>query len=99
MAVKDRIKYTLRLRLFLFLIVLVITILLGALIILFVSGNITAGLKENEILIKNEYSLILKNTVGLYDNLAAEAVAFSRSISMRIESNLREKNLTVNDLN
>lgn len=99
LVVKDRIKYTLRLRLFLFLIVLVITILLGALIILFVSGNITAGLKENEIFIRNEHSLILKNTVGLYDNLAAEAVAFSRSISMRIESHLREENLTVDDLN
>lgn len=99
MAVKDRIKYTLRLRLFLFLIVLVITILLGALIILFVSGNITAGLKENENFIKSEHSLIIKNTVGFYDNLAAEAVAFSRSISMSIESSLRDNDLTVDDLN
>jgi DNA-binding CsgD family transcriptional regulator len=99
LAVKDRIKYTLRLRLFLFLVVLVITILLGALIILFVSGNITAGLKENENFIKNEHSRILKNTVGFYDNLAAEAVAFSRSISMSIESHLRDKDLTVDDLN
>ena len=96
-TVKDRIKYTLRLRLFLFLVVLVITILLGALIILFVSGNITAGLKENETFIKNEHSRILKNTVGFYDNLAAEAVAFSRSISMSIESSLRDNDLTVDD--
>ena len=40
-------------------------------------------------LYKNEHSRILKNTVGFYDNLAAEAVAFSRSISMSIESHLR----------
>ena len=98
MVVKDRIKFTLRLRLFLFLIILVITILLGVLIILFVSGNITAGLGKSEIFIKNEHAVIINKTSGLYNNLAAEAVGFSRSVSMSIESHLREKNLTVNDL-
>ncbi len=98
MAVKDRIKLTLRLRLFLFLIILVVTILLGVLIILFVSGNITAGLKESEIFIKNEHSVIIKNTAALYDNLAAEAVSFSRSISISIGGGLREKNLSISDL-
>ena len=99
MAVKDRIKYTLRLRLFLFLVILVTTVLSGVLIILFVSGNITAGLKKSEVFIKNEHANILKKTSGLYDNLAAEAVSFSRSLSMRIESRLREENLEINDLN
>lgn len=99
MAVKERIKFTLRLRLFLFLIILVTTILLGVLIILFVSGNITAGLKESEIFIKNEHALILKNTRESYDKLAAEAVALSRSLSMSIEGRLREKNLDYKDLN
>ena len=99
MAVRDKIKFTLRLRLFVFLIILVVTILLGVSIILFVSGSITAGLKESEIFIKNEHSLILNKTAGLYDNFAAEAVGFSRSISMSIESHLREKTLSVKDLN
>ena len=99
LAVKERIKFTLRLRLFLFLIILVTTILLGVLIILFVSGNITAGLKESEIFIKNEHALILKNTRESYDKLAAEAVALSRSLSMSIEGRLREKNLDYKDLN
>ena len=98
MAVKENFALTLRLRLFLFLIILVVTILLGFLIILFVSGNITAGLKESEIYIKNEHSFILKNTAALYDNLAAEAVSFSHSISMMIEGRLREKNLSITDL-
>jgi len=99
LAVKDRIKYTLRLRLFLFLVILVITILSGVLIILFVSGNITAGLKESEVFIKNQHDNVLKNTRGLYDNLAAEAVSFSRSLSMRIDNHLREENLKISDLN
>ena len=99
LAVKERIKFTLRLRLFLFLIILVTTILLGVLIILFVSGNITAGLKESEIFIKNEHSLILKNTTESFDKLAAEAVALSRSLSMSIEGRLKEKNLDYKDLN
>lgn len=98
MAVKDRIKFTLRFRLFLFFIILVITILLGVLIILFVSGNITAGLGKSEIFIKNEHAVIFKKTAGLYDNLAAEAVGFSRSVSMSIEGRLREKNLSIDDL-
>ncbi len=98
MAVKDRIKYTLHLRLFLFLIVLVITILSGVLIILFVTGNITAGLRESEVFIKYEHANIKKNTKELFNNLAAEAVGFSRAVSMSIESHLREKNLNFNDL-
>lgn len=99
MAVKDRMKFTLRLRLFLFLVILVLTILLGVLIILFVSGNITAGLKESEIYIKNQHSFIMKNTSGSYDTLAAQAVDLSRSLSMSIESHLKEKNLKHDDLN
>ncbi len=98
MAVKDRIRFTLRLRLFLFLIIFVITILAGVLIILFVSGSITAGLGKSEIFIKNEHAVIFKKTSGLYDNLAAEAVGFSRSVSMSIESRLREKKLSIKDL-
>lgn len=98
MSVKDKIKFTMRLRLFLFLIILVVTMLLGVLIILFVSGNITAGLRESEVFIKNEHALILKDTAALYDNLAAEAVGFSRTVSMSIESDLREKNLSIKDL-
>lgn len=99
MAVRDRIKYTLRLRLFLFLIILVITILSGILIILFVSGNITAGLKKSEEFILNEHAKIVKNTDGLYDNLAAEAVSFSRTLSLRIESFMREEDLKISDFN
>lgn len=98
MAVKYRIKFTLRLRLFVFLLVLVITILLGVLIIMFVTGNITAGLKKSEIYIKNQHKLIFKNTASIYDNLAAEAVGFSRSLSLSIESHLRERNLSTKDL-
>jgi hypothetical protein len=99
LAVRDRIKYTLRLRLFLFLIILVITILSGILIILFVSGNITAGLKKSEEFILNEHAKIVKNTDGLYDNLAAEAVSFSRTLSLRIESFMREEDLKISDFN
>lgn len=98
MAVKEKFAFTLRLRLFLFFVILVATILLGVLIILFVSGNITAGLKESEVFIKNEHSILLENTTLLYDNLAAEAVGFSRSISISIESHLKEKNLNIEDL-
>ena len=98
MVIRDRIKFTLRLRLFLFFIILVITILLGVLIILFVSGNIIAGLGKSEIFIKNEHAVIFKKTAALYDDLAAEAVGFSRSVSMSIEERLREKNLSINDL-
>lgn len=65
---------------------------------MFATGNITAGLSKSEIFIKNEHANILKNTSSLFDNLAAEAVGFSRSVSTSIEGHLREKNLKVNDL-
>lgn len=41
----------------------------------------------------------MKNTDGLYDNLAAEAVSFSRTLSLRIESFMREEDLKISDFN
>lgn len=99
MTVRDKIKYTLRVRMFIFLIILVITLLSGVMIVLFVSGNITAGLKESQEFILFEHARIFKNTDSFYDNLAAEAVSFSRSLSLRIENHMREKNLNIGDLN
>lgn len=72
--------------------------LLGVLIIFLVSGNITAGLGRSETFIRDEHAHIIKDAGKFYENLAAEAVGFSRSLSLNIESHLREKNLNTLDL-
>lgn len=98
MNFKKNIRFTLRFRLFIFLIILMITVLMGLIIILLTTGSITAGLKESELFIKNEHDDISKQVSKLYDNFSAEAVGFSRFISLSIESKLKEKGLNTNDI-
>lgn len=98
MTFKEKIQFTLRIRLFLLLIILVATLLMGLIVILLTTGNITVGLSESEDFIKNEHSHISSQVVEYYENIAAEAVGFSRSLSLNIESKLKEKGLHINDI-
>lgn len=96
--VKENVRLTLRLRLFLLLIIFVSTLLMGLVAILLTTGIIDAGMKESEAFIKKEHSDISSHVAEYYSGIAAEAVGFSRILSLNIEARLREKGLSFNDV-
>lgn len=98
MTFYEKTYLTLRLRLLLFLIILVITLLMGLIIILLITGNITAGLSESETFIQDEYSDISEQVIEYCGNIAAETVGLSRILSLNIESKLKEKGVNINDI-
>lgn len=89
---------SMRFKLFMLLIVVVTTMLLGVLIILLLTGTFTAGINESGKYIKNELAHIANDITESYGKLSAETVYLSKNISASIEKKLKEKNLTVKDL-
>lgn len=98
MNFKENIHHTLHLRLLLFQILLVATLLMGLIVILLITGNINAGIKESEEFIKNEYTHISSSVTEYFDNITAESLGLSRILSLNIESKLKEKNLNIKSI-
>lgn len=98
MNLKENILHTLRLRLLFYLLILVAILLMGLLIAIFTTGNKTAGLRESENFIKNEYSDISAHITEYYGKLAAEAVSFSKIVSIDIENRLKANGFNINDI-
>lgn len=65
-------------------------------ILLLATGNITAGLKESEDFIVNEYSDVSGYVSEFYGNLSAETVGLANILSLNIESRLKENGLNIN---
>lgn len=89
---------TMRLRLFLFLLVLVITMLTGIIVILLVSGTFTAGLTESKQLIRSELERSSKEISEQFGQLSIQTIEFSIELSKKIEEELDNQNLMINDL-
>ncbi len=95
--IKENIRLTLRLRLFLLLIIFVSTLLTGLIAILLTTGIIDAGMEESEAFIKREYPDISSRVSEYYGSIAAEAVGFSRVLSLNMEARLKEKGFSFDD--
>ncbi len=87
-----------RLRLFLFLLVLVLTMAAGIIIIMMVTGIFSAGITESKQLIQSELMETSQDISTQYGQLSVQAVEFSKELSLKIEENLRKKNLTISML-
>jgi DNA-binding CsgD family transcriptional regulator len=85
-------------RLFLFRIVLVFTIIMGAVFILLVSGVFTAGLSHDERLVRNDLACLTRDINISLQSISKNTVAFSKSVSESIETQLLSQGKDVSDL-
>ena len=72
-------------RLSLFLAVLVVTIIIGVLIVLVMTGTLTAGLTNNESIIARHLNDISRNIAQEYGRLAVETINFPKELSHSID--------------
>ncbi len=89
---------SMRLKLFMLLTVLVVTMFLGILIIMLMTGTLTAGLNSNQRIITSELNHISSDIENSYGKLSAETVYFSKKVSSDMEKFLKSRNLSVKDL-
>lgn len=89
---------SMRFRLFLFLSVLVLTMVAGIVVILLVTGTFTAGISESRQLVRNELSHTSQDIAAQFGEMSVNTVDFSQELSQKIESSLKDQNLTFSDL-
>jgi DNA-binding CsgD family transcriptional regulator len=94
----DDTSISMRFRLFLFLLVLVLTMAGGIFIILLVTGTFSAGITESRRVLRNELTHTSQDISAQFGQLSVEAVDYSKELSLKIEEELREKNLSFSDL-
>jgi hypothetical protein len=86
------------LRLFLFSVVLVLTMLLGAIIIMLITGTFAAGISQSKNLIENELLHISQGIEEQYALLSMQAVEFSKTLSESIENKLGKQDKNISNL-
>lgn len=89
---------SMRIKLFLILVMLIVTMILGALVILTVTGTFTTGLKQTKNEINEQLDHISKEVEAQYGQLSLYAVDLSRAVSLSIEKNLTEMGLSTENL-
>lgn len=85
-------------RLFLLLTVLVLTIVLGVIAILIVTGTFTAGLSENERLVKNELIHASQKISQEYGRFSLQTIEFSKALSNIMEERMNKLGISAADL-
>lgn len=85
-------------RLFLFLILFLNAIMLGVLLILFLTGVFAGGHYEHRLVLENELRHIAKNIEQEFLVISVQAVDLAKELSLSIEANLARSKLTVDSL-
>ncbi|MGB4169679.1 MAG: hypothetical protein WBJ90_09765, partial [Tepidanaerobacteraceae bacterium] len=89
---------SMQLRLFLFLLALATTMILGIVAILFVTGTLTAGIKESSKFMERELNYIHDNIYKQFGSLSVLAVELSSDLSKSIEARMAERGYEVTDI-
>lgn len=89
---------SMQLRLFLFLLALATTMILGIVAILFVTGTLTAGIKESSKFMERELNYIHDNIYKQFGSLSVLAVELSSDLSKSIEASMAERGYEVTDI-
>ncbi|NLO25478.1 MAG: hypothetical protein GX114_04965 [Clostridiales bacterium] len=85
-------------RLFLLLIILVLTIVLGAVAVMLITGNLTTGFKESEAIVQNELMHVSQKIEEQYGQFSLQALALSKTLSRNIEEELKRLDIPVTEL-
>ncbi len=91
-------KIPLDFRLFLFLSILVLTIILGVIVILFITGVFTAGLSEQERMLENELAYLSHDISKQYGDFSLQALDFSKQLSSNIEKEAEKLGIPISDI-
>ncbi len=81
---------SMRLRLFLFLILFLNTIMLGVLLILFLSGVFKTGLREHRPVLESELTHIAQDIYKAFGSVSVQATDLAKELSTELERNLKD---------